>query len=175
MPTPSCTSGETRPSVGGVNGPQRGPHHLVCFLQLHGRLTGHQTCVRALPVCHHHIWGKDPSPPLVPSPPVWGSWLLPSSAKIPPAVPAADPVPTGHLPQDSGLPPCHPGNLHHDAGPGLPLPHGAWERVGAGPGEVGRLSSLCPPLLLRQESVTAEGTHSGFRQIGAGWYLSLWV
>ena len=54
---------------------------LVCSLQLHGRLTGHQTRVRALPVRHHHIWGKDPAfwPPALPG----GSWLLPSPAEIP--------------------------------------------------------------------------------------------
>ena len=34
--------------------------NTLFFLQLHGRFPGHQTRVRALPVCHHHIWGEDP-------------------------------------------------------------------------------------------------------------------
>lgn len=75
-----------------------------------------------------------PVPGLLP----WASWSLPSPAEIPPTVPSTDTVPTGHLPQDPGLPPRHHGNLHHDAGQGLPLPYGEWERLGLGlGGEVG--------------------------------------
>ena len=36
---------------------------LVSSSQLHGRLAGYQTCVRALPVRHHHIWGEGPFGP----------------------------------------------------------------------------------------------------------------
>lgn len=53
------------------------------------------------------------------------------SAEVSLAVSITDTVPTGHLPQDSGLPPCHNGNLHHDAGPSLPLPDGEWMRRGS--------------------------------------------
>lgn len=46
----------------------------------------------------------------------------------------------------------------------MPLPDGEWERLGAGAGEMG-MGAAFPPsvLLLRQESFTAQGTDSGFR------------
>lgn len=54
-------------------------------------------------------------------------------AEVSLAVSVTDTVPTGHLPQDPGLPPCHNGNLHHDSGPSLPLPDGEWARQVASP------------------------------------------
>lgn len=100
LPTPSCTSGEIPPQGCPVRPQGPGPHTLVCSLQLHGRLTGHQTRVRALPVSHHHIWGKDP--------PLW-----PSASGAPGSCPVllrslCCPSDTlshaGHLPQDPGSP-----------------------------------------------------------------------
>lgn len=73
-----------------------------------------------------------------PQPSTVGSWFPPSPAQVVPTVPTTDAVPTGHLPQDSGLPPCHHGDLYHDAGPGVPLPYGAWERVVPGQGRWGQ-------------------------------------
>lgn len=55
-------------------------------------------------------------------------------AEVSLAVSVTDTVPTGHLPQDPGLPPRYNGNLHYDAGPSLPLPDGEWVRQVASPG-----------------------------------------
>lgn len=57
-----------------------------------------------------------------------GPRSLPRPAEGSLAVSVADTVPTGHLPQDPGLPSHHNGNLHHDASPSLPLPNGEWAR-----------------------------------------------
>lgn len=87
-------------------------------------------------------------PPPGPQPAPVGPCCPPSPAEIPPVVLATDAVATGHLPPDPGLPPCHHGHLHHDAGPGLPVPHGAWDRVGCRGGAM-RVRAGLPPSIDR--------------------------
>lgn len=145
--------------------------------QLHGCLHRHQTRLRALPVSHHHIRGKPPCPSCVPHvphvsptsllpcplcPPVSPVSPLPMSPSVPPTSASppgpigvtpsprplpADSLPAGHLPQNPGFLPRHHGDLHHDAGPDLPVPHGEWGGLGGGGAALGTLVSPVSPSL----------------------------
>lgn len=80
--------------------------------------------------------------------------VLGHPAEVSLAVSVADTVPTGHLPQDPGLPPGHNGNLHHDAGPSLPLPNGEWVRQVGSPASWLQLRQPAAQLRLRPGGCT---------------------
>lgn len=119
-PTPFCTSGEMQPCVDGTG---LGPPSVLCDpCVVHSCM---DASLAIKPVFERFQSVIITSGVRTLYRPSSGPWALANLLRSP-LLSVTDAVPAGHLPQDPGLPPRHNGDLHYDAGPSLPLPHGEW-------------------------------------------------